>query len=140
MTDLIIDVYQGSNRKCLAIGNHRISAGKAYGFLEKVESYRCDTKDILSCIGKSCWISCSEMLPDVDIPVLTWDGHCVSVERRIEYFLYEDEYTGHTERQYGEYWINGFEGDEENPIGLRDGAATHWMPLPSKPPEATQNE
>ena len=91
-------------------------------------------------LEKSCWISCSEMLPDVDIPVLTWDGHCVSVERRIEYFLYDDEYTGHTERQYGEYWINGFEGDEENPIGLRDGAATHWMPLPSKPPEATQNE
>ena len=90
-------------------------------------------------LEKSQWISCSEILPDVDVPVLTWDGHRISVERRIEYFLYEDEDTGHTERQYGEYWISGFEGDEENPIGLRDGTATHWMPLPSTP-EATQDE
>ena len=81
------------------------------------------------------WIPCSERLPDIDVPVLTWDGQYISVERRIEYFLYNDEETGHIERQYGEYWIDGVEGDEENPIGLRDGTATYWMPLPEPPKE-----
>ena len=68
MKDLTtIDVYQGDNRKSLTIGNHRISVGKAYGFLTKVETYQCYTKDILDCTGidyYSDWIPCSKALPE----------------------------------------------------------------------------
>ena len=34
---------------------------------------------------------------------------------------------------YGDWWIDGYEGDESYPYALRDGAPTHWMPLPEQP-------
>ena len=119
MADLIIDVYQGSNRKCLAIGNHRISAGKAYGFLEKVESYRCDTKDILSCIWNiNRWIQCSERLPETNTQVLCY---CRMGDFRIMEF---DEQENR--------WYEGIHD-------YRLQSVTHWMPLP-EPPEEVQDD
>ena len=118
MADLIIDVYQGSNRKCLAIGNHRISAGKSYGFLEKIESYKCDTKDILSCIGTvNRWIPCSERLPEKYTEVLAYSPFW----GKIVVALWN-----------GEYWLEQWTDDD-----LQSSEITHWMPLP-EPPEVTQ--
>lgn len=69
-------------------------------------------------------IDCKDKMPKMNQPVLTFDGHCFAVERRIEFI---DTEVGQIE---GEWWINGYEGDEFNPIGLRDGAVIKWMPLP----------
>lgn len=74
------------------------------------------------------WIPCSERLPEVDVPVLTYDGKYVMVERHIEWIDADGE------ELKGEWWIDGIEGDNYYCVGLRDGAATHWMPLP-EPPE-----
>lgn len=114
---MIIDVYQGTNRKCLAIGNHRISFGKPYGFLEKVESYKCDTKYILSCIeAVNRWIPCSERLPDNCVAVLVYTG-----ENNFKVWL--AEYS-----KYMEVWTLA-----GNYIPIKKNAVTHWMPLPEPP-------
>lgn len=73
------------------------------------------------------WISCNVQMPELNVPVLTFDGHCYSVERRISYI---DTEVGQIE---GEWWIDGYEGDEFEPIGLRDGAAIAWHSLPEYP-------
>ncbi len=70
------------------------------------------------------WIPCSERLPEVGEPVLTFDGGCICVERRIEFIETPD---GQIE---GEWWIDAYDGDEFDPIDLRDGTAIAWMPLP----------
>ena len=73
---------------------------------------------------KQDWINCKDKMPEINQPVLTYDGHCYAVERRIEFIDTED---GQIE---GEWWIDGYEGDEFDPIGLRDGAVIKWKPLP----------
>ena len=123
MADLIIDVYQGSNRKCLVIGNHRISTGKAYGYLEKVESYRCDTKYILSCIGNvNRWIPCSERLPEYGLDVLvytkSWEEHIQVAHIQYDGIMWE--------LSDGEFYFS-------------QSDVSHWMPLP-EPPEVAQDE
>lgn len=123
MAYLIIDVYQGANRKCLAIGNHRISVGKPYGFLEKVESYKCDTKDILSCIGTvNRWIPCSDRLPE--------QGQRVIVQCRCG----KDTAISTARRTHSGSWIVDFlrYADKEC-ITIQA-----WMPMPDayEPPES----
>ncbi len=73
------------------------------------------------------FISCSKRLPEIGVPVLTYDGQFYSIERRIEYIDTDDGPL------YGDWWIDGYEGDESYPYALRDGAPTHWMPLPEQP-------
>ena len=77
------------------------------------------------------WIPCSERLPEIGETVLTFDGDCICVERRIEWI---DTPEGQLE---GEWWIDGYDGDECDPINLRDGTAIAWMPLP-KPYERNE--
>lgn len=79
------------------------------------------------------WIPCSERLPELREPVLTFDGRCICVERRIEWV---DTPEGLFD---GEWWIDGYDGDEYDPIGLRDGTAIAWMPLP-EPYKAERKE
>lgn len=80
------------------------------------------------------WIPCSERLPEPGVPVLTFDGKYMRVERHIDWI---DTDEGELK---GEWWIDGTEGDNYDCVGLRDGAATHWMPLPSmpEPPESEE--
>ena len=78
------------------------------------------------------WISCNVQMPELNTPVLTFDGHCYSVERRIAFI---DTEVGQIE---GEWWIDGYEGDEFEPIGLRDGAAIAWQHLPKPPNKETE--
>ena len=73
------------------------------------------------------FIPCSERLPDVGVPVLTFDGQCFSVERRLEWIFIVEE----GRELEGNWWIDGYDGDEYDPVGLRDGAAISWMPLPT---------
>ena len=126
MADLITDVYQGYNRKCLAIGNHRISAGKAYGFLEKVESYRCDTKDILSCIGNvSSWIPCSERLPEIKKDHESDCVLCYCDTGAYAFSTLQENFFGQI----------GFACEKEDDYYHSIGKAIAWMPLP-EPPES----
>ena len=80
------------------------------------------------------WIPCSEMLPEYLEPVITWDGNCYFVEKRIPYIRDED---GSPIK--GEWWVSDDYDEEETDYypNLRDGAAIAWMPLP-KPYEVEE--
>lgn len=73
------------------------------------------------------WIPCSERLPEYFELVITWDGHCYFVEKRIPYIRDED---GNPIK--GEWWVSDDYDEEETDYypNLRDGAAIAWMPLP----------
>lgn len=80
------------------------------------------------------WIPCSKKLPEYFEPVITWDGHCYFVEKRIPYIRDED---GNPIK--GEWWVSDDYDEEETDYypNLRDGAAITWMPLP-KPYEVKE--
>lgn len=80
------------------------------------------------------WIPCSKKLPEYFEPVITWDGHCYSVEKRIPFIRDED---GNPIK--GEWWVSDDYDEEETDYypNLRDGAAIAWMPLP-KPYEVEE--
>lgn len=72
------------------------------------------------------WIPVSERLPEYFEPVLTWDGHCYSVEKRIPFIRDEDG-----EPIKAEWWVSDdYEEETDYYPNLRDGAAIAWMPLP----------
>ena len=73
------------------------------------------------------WIPCSKKLPEYFEPVITWDGHCYFVEKRIPYIRDED---GNPIK--GKWWVSDDYDEEETDYypNLRDGAAIAWMPLP----------
>lgn len=72
------------------------------------------------------WIPCSERMPEYFEPVLTWDGHCYSVEKRIPYIRDEE---GNPIKS--EWWVSDdYEEETDYYPNLRDGAAIAWMPLP----------
>lgn len=81
----------------------------------------------------SRWISCNERMPEVDVPVLTFDGHDIYVERHIGWIDADGE------KLKGDWWIDGIKGDNYNCVELRDGAATHWMPLAKRSTEELLN-
>ena len=87
----------------------------------------------IKALEDSRWIPVTERLPDIGVPVLTFDGYVFLVEKRIEWIW------GDNEKIYSEWWVQGYDADNENPIGLRDGAVTAWMPLP-KPYEGSETE
>ena len=75
------------------------------------------------------WISCNDRLPEVGVPVLTFDGQDIYVERHIRWIDTEDG------KLKGDWWVDGIKGDNYNCVGLRDSAATHWMPLAKRTTE-----
>ena len=73
------------------------------------------------------WIPCSERLPEYGVAVLTYDGSCYSVEKRIPTIRDDNG-----EPIPGEWWVSD-DYDESNSVyypNLRDGACIAWMPLP----------
>ena len=77
------------------------------------------------------WIPVTERLPEMYQPVLTFDGEFQAVEMRVPYILDDDG-----NQIKSDWWV-----DADNDInaeyykGLRDGAASYWMPLPEPPKE-----
>lgn len=73
------------------------------------------------------WIPCSERLPEYGVAVLTYDGHCFCVEKRIP-TIRDDEGEPIT----GDWWVSDDydEYDGDYYPNLRDGACIAWMPLP----------
>ena len=73
------------------------------------------------------WIPCSERLPEYGVAVLTYDGHCFCVEKRIP-TIRDDEGEPIT----GDWWVSDDydEYDCDYYPNLRDGACIAWMPLP----------
>lgn len=79
------------------------------------------------------WIPCSKKLPEYFEPVITWDGHCYFVEKRIPFIRDEDG-----EPIKGEWWVSDdYEEETDYYPNLRDGAAIAWMPMP-KPYEVEE--
>ena len=82
---------------------------------------------------KPHWIPCSKKLPEYFEPVITWDGHCYFVEKRIPFIRDEDG-----EPIKGEWWVSDdYEEETDYYPNLRDGAAIAWMPMP-KPYEVEE--
>lgn len=75
------------------------------------------------------WIPCEEKLPEYFEPVITWDGHCYFVEKRIPYILDEND-----NQIKSEWWVSDDYDEEETDYypNLRDGAAIEWVPLPEQ--------
>ena len=73
------------------------------------------------------WIPVSERLPEYGVAVLTYDGHCFCVEKRIP-TIRDDEGEPIT----GDWWVSDDydEYDSDYYPNLRDGACIAWMPLP----------
>ena len=73
------------------------------------------------------WIPCSERLPGYGVSVLTYDGHCFCVEKRIP-TIRDDK----GEPLTGDWWVSDDydEYDSDYYPNLRDGACIAWMPLP----------
>ena len=74
------------------------------------------------------WIPCSERMPEYGVAVLTYDGHCFCVEKRIP-TIRDDEGEPIT----GDWWVSDDydEYDSDCYPNLRDGACIAWMPLPA---------
>lgn len=77
------------------------------------------------------WIPCKENMPVEMQTVLTWDGDAYAIEKRLS--VIRDDYG---DTMDGDWWVsNEYDEDEsEYYIGLREGTAIAWMPLP-EPPE-----
>jgi len=96
-------------------------------FDEDMQKMLCERIDALPS-AEPHWIPCSERLPACFEPVITWDGHCYSVEKRIPYIRDKDG-----DPIKGEWWVSDdYDELEETDYypNLRDGAAIAWMPLP----------
>lgn len=93
--------------------------------------YRADVQEVLDAQptvdAVPRWIPCEERLPEYFEPVITWDGYCYYVEKRIPYILGEDG-----DQIKSEWWVSDDYDEEETNYfpNLRDGAAIAWMPLP----------
>ena len=76
---------------------------------------------------ESKWIPVSERLPEYYEPVLTWDGHCYFVEKRIPTIKADNG-----EPIRSDWWVSDDydEFDSDYYPNLRDGACIAWMPLP----------
>ena len=86
-----------------------------------------DISNLPSVQPEQRWIPCSERLPEYGVSVLTYDGNCFCVEKRIPFI--RDE-TG--EAISSDWWVSddydeSYDGYYPN---LRDGACIAWMPLP----------
>ena len=73
------------------------------------------------------WIPVSERLPEYGVSVLTYDGICYCVEKRIPTIRDDNG-----EPIFGEWWVSDDydESNSEYYPNLRDGACIAWMPLP----------
>ena len=73
------------------------------------------------------WIPVSERFPEYGVAVLTYDGICYCVEKRIPAIRDKNG-----ESIFGEWWVSDDydESNSEYYPNLRDGACIAWMPLP----------
>lgn len=87
----------------------------------------CGWLDDAPTIESQQWTLCSERLPDYGVSVLTWDGSCYCVEKRIPYIRDEDG-----EPISSDWWVSDDYDERESDYypNLRDGACIAWMPLP----------
>ena len=94
-----------------------ISSSKALEVIEALPSAQPEQR----------WIPVSERLPEYGVAVLTYDGHCFCVEKRIP-TIRDDEGEPIT----GDWWVSDDydEYDSDYYPNLRDGACIAWMPLP----------
>ena len=83
------------------------------------------------------WIPCSEKLPEYDVAVLTYDGYCFFVEKRIP--IIRDD---NGEAISGDWWVSDDYDENESDYypNLRDGACIAWMPLPEPYQEERRKE
>ena len=103
-----------------------ILTGLAEG-LEDIIERASDEIYKLPVIEPRMWIPCSERLPEYGVSVLTYDGHCFSVEKRIP-TIRDDEGEPIT----GDWWVSDDYNEYNSDYypNLRDGACIAWMPLP----------
>ena len=82
------------------------------------------------------WIPVSERLPEYGVAVLTYDGICYCVEKRIQAIRDENG-----EPIFGEWWVSDDydESNSEYYPNLRDGACIAWMNLPEPYKEESED-
>lgn len=82
-------------------------------------------------VERTRWIPVTERMPAMYHPVLTFDGEFHAIEMRVPYILDDDG-----NQIKSDWWVEADNDiNAEYYRGLRDGAATHWMPLPEPPKE-----
>lgn len=83
----------------------------------------------IKALEQTKWIPISERVPEYGEPVLTWDGNCYFVEKRIPCIRDENG-----EPICSDWWVSDDydESESEYYPNLRDGACIAWMPLHSQ--------
>lgn len=94
---------------------------------EKVEVSVLKLNRIIKALEQTRWIPVSERLPEYGVAVLTHDGICYCVEKRIPAIRDDNG-----DPISGEWWVSDDydESNSEYYPNLRDGACIAWMPLP----------
>lgn len=90
------------------------------------EAFEANEKAIQA-LEQQRWIPVSERLPEYGVAVLTYDGSCYYVEKRIPTIRGEDG-----EPLLGGWWVSDDydESNSEYYPNLRDDACIAWLPLP----------
>lgn len=107
----------------IIIGNIPIYGDDCYTIPEYQEA----KAKAIEALEEQQWKVASKKLPEYHESVLTWDGVCYSVEKRIPYICDDDG-----EHIESDWWVSDDYDEKESEYypNLRDGTCIAWMRFP----------